>query len=199
LAEVVSIPSNPRDAAYLECVTILEQLREFGGVILEELFKKAAENNQQVKSYFGINKPLRNDKNYKTRAVYHMLLNHQNIRKISDKPIVLRLISSNKDSLSDVSDVSEVQNSGTEKNNEFDQADKQSNNFIPNNSSNGSHDNGSNQSNIDSKNKELNNTIISLERKSQNLTYVLKDFSIDKNLTSDTSDTSDTKLIINQE
>ena len=108
LAEVVSIPSNPRDNAYQECVTILEQLKEFGGIILEELFKKAAENNKQVNSYFGFDKSLKIDKNYKTRTVYDMLLNNQNICKISDKPIVLQWQSSNKDSVSDVSDVSDV-------------------------------------------------------------------------------------------
>ena len=108
LTEVVSIPSNPRDNAYQECVTILEQLEEFGGITLEELFKKAAENNKQVNSYFGFDKSLKIDKNYKTRAVCDMLLNNQNINKINDKPIVLQWQKSNKDSVSDASDASDV-------------------------------------------------------------------------------------------
>lgn len=203
LGEVVCIPSNPRDIAYQECITLLEHVKEFGGITLEELFKTASENNKQVHSYFGINKPLKIERNYKTKAVYHMLLNNQNIKKINDKPIILQWISSpnikeeDPSSLSDVSDVSEVQNLTIEKNNEFEQSGKQLNNFISDNINTDSNlDNDRDQSHIGSnKQGELNDTTTLSEGKSQSLTSIQKNFSINKNQTSDRSDTSDRKLI----
>jgi replicative DNA helicase Mcm len=204
LGDVVSIPSNPRNIAYLECVTILEQFKEFGGITLEELFKKASENNKQVNSYFGINKNLKIENNYKTKAVYHVLLNNPNIKKINDKPIILQWISSSNtkeeyhSSLSDVTDVSEVQSSSIEKNNKFEQSVKQCNDFVSDNINTDSNlDNDRNQHHIGSKNKkeELNDTTTLPEGKSQSLISIQKNFSNNKNQTSDTSVTSDRKLI----
>jgi replicative DNA helicase Mcm len=93
LENTVSIPNNPRYEAYNECVTILKQYERLGGITLDELLKKACENNQQVNDYLvGLNntKSLRIDKNRKTRAVYTMLLNNQNVRKVGENPIVLK-------------------------------------------------------------------------------------------------------------
>lgn len=100
LENTVSIPNDPRDEAHNECMTILKQYEKLGGIALDELFKKACENNLQVNDYFiggggtKQNKSLRTDKNHKTRAVYAMLVNNQNIRKVGENPIVLKWSSS---------------------------------------------------------------------------------------------------------
>lgn len=114
----VKIPENPRDIAYGECISILKKFSNFGGIALEEVFKQACENKKQVGSYFGIDKSLRIDRNYKTRAVYEMLVNNQNVRIINEKPIALQWISSSSpptntkeefpSSLSDATDPSDV-------------------------------------------------------------------------------------------
>ena len=96
LERTVNVPEDPRDVAYKECIAILRELKEFGGIALYELFKKACERNIQVNQYFGINKPLKIEHNSKTRTVYDMLLNHSNIKRIQDKPIVLQWITSPK-------------------------------------------------------------------------------------------------------
>lgn len=139
LERTVSAPEDPRDVAYKECILILRELKEFGGIALYELFKKASECNIQVRQYFGINKPLKIEHNSKTRIVYDMLLNHSNIKRVQDKPIVLQWITSssaltynnnssasnntaknfqnNDDSfLSDISDTSDTKNFDVKKN-----------------------------------------------------------------------------------
>ena len=93
LENTVNIPNNPRDETCNECMTILQQYKKLGGITLDELFKKACENNQQVSDYLvGLNnnKSLRIDKNHKTRAIYAMLLDKQNVRKVGENPIVLK-------------------------------------------------------------------------------------------------------------
>ena len=97
LENTVSIPIDPRDETFNECMTILKQYEKLGGITLDELFKKACENNLQVSDYLkGLNdnKSLRIDKNHKTRTVYGMLLNSQNVRKVGENPIVLKWSSS---------------------------------------------------------------------------------------------------------
>jgi replicative DNA helicase Mcm len=87
----VVVSQSPRDLAYNECVSILEQIKDFGGITLEELFKKVCENNEQLANYFEYNdKPLKIKNNRKVRDVYERLLNHSNIKKVQEKPIVLQ-------------------------------------------------------------------------------------------------------------
>jgi DNA replicative helicase MCM subunit Mcm2 (Cdc46/Mcm family) len=87
----VVVSQSPRDLAYNECVSILEQIKGFGGITLEELFKKVCENNEQLANYFEYNdKPLKIKNNRKVRDVYERLLNHSNIKKVQEKPIVLQ-------------------------------------------------------------------------------------------------------------
>ena len=100
LENTVTIPNDPRYEAYNECITILKQYEKLGGITLYDLFKKACENNQQINDYLidgerlKQNKSLRTDKNHKTRAVYDILLNNQNVRKVGENPIVLKWSSS---------------------------------------------------------------------------------------------------------
>jgi hypothetical protein len=93
LERTVTAPEDPRYVAYKECIVILKELKEFGGIALYDLFKKTCERNVQVNQYFGINKPLKIEHNSKTRIVYDMLLTHSNIKRVQDKPIVLQWIS----------------------------------------------------------------------------------------------------------
>ncbi|HSF50579.1 MAG TPA: AAA family ATPase [Nitrososphaeraceae archaeon] len=87
----VVVSQSPRDLAYNECVSILEQIRGFRGITLEDLFKKVCESNEQLANYFEYDeKPLRIKNNRKVRNVYEMLLNHSNIKKVQEKPIVLQ-------------------------------------------------------------------------------------------------------------
>jgi DNA replicative helicase MCM subunit Mcm2 (Cdc46/Mcm family) len=87
----VVVSHSPRDLAYNECVSILEQIKGFGGITLEDLFKKVCENNEQLANYFEYDeKPLKIKNNRKVRDVYERLLNHSNIKKVQEKPIVLQ-------------------------------------------------------------------------------------------------------------
>lgn len=86
---VVNVPCNPRDLTFNECLEILKNSRTY--FTLEELVKQACHNNQYIERYvcFG-NKPLRLRDNIKVRGVYEMLLNHPNIRRVQEKPVVLQ-------------------------------------------------------------------------------------------------------------
>jgi replicative DNA helicase Mcm len=91
----VTIPLNPRDATYQECLRVL--IDEKIGITLEELFKKACKNNGYIQRYlcFGFrgndkDKPLRLRNNKKIRAIYQMLLNNTNLKRVQEKPVVLQ-------------------------------------------------------------------------------------------------------------
>jgi replicative DNA helicase Mcm len=87
--QVVNIPSNPRDVTYGECLKILKETKI--GITLEELFKQACQNNPYIERYlcFG-DKRLRLRDNKRLRPVYEMLLNHTNVKRLQDKPVVLQ-------------------------------------------------------------------------------------------------------------
>jgi hypothetical protein len=87
----VVVSQSPRELAYNECVSILEQIKGFGGITLEDLIKKVCENNEQLANYFQYDqKPLKIKNNRKVRDVYETLLNHSKIKKVQEKPIVLQ-------------------------------------------------------------------------------------------------------------
>lgn len=117
----VVVSQSPRELAYNECVSILERMKGFGGITLEDLFKKICENNEQLANYFGYNeKPLKIKNNRKLRDVYERLLNHSNIKKVQEKPIVLQWLESGPGDPSDLcdKDKSSLTNDKNEKNNE---------------------------------------------------------------------------------
>ena len=93
----VVISQSPRDIGYQEGVSILEQCKEFGGISLEELFKNICQRNEQLANYFEFGKKsFKIQDNKKIRNIYEMLLNHSNIKKIKEKPIVLQWLSNEK-------------------------------------------------------------------------------------------------------
>jgi replicative DNA helicase Mcm len=125
--QAVSVPTNPRDVTYKECLNILRETQ--APITLEELLKQACHNNTYIERYlcFG-NKPLRLRDNIKLRSVYDMLLNHTNVRRIQEKPVVLQWLCDpcdpcdpqkqkgkpeNNPITSDISDISKLANEKT--------------------------------------------------------------------------------------
>jgi replicative DNA helicase Mcm len=98
---VITLPSNPREVAYHECLYILKQTGS--AISYEELISMAGERNTQVSKYLGTNSKLRN--NIKLRSILEMLQNHSRIKTTQMKPIVLQYIA--------VDGVNESINNGT--------------------------------------------------------------------------------------
>jgi replicative DNA helicase Mcm len=86
--QVVSIPSNPRDIAYNECVNILKDSRF--AISFEEIVKTACNRNEHVKRY--LNGKFKLQDNIRLRPLPDMLLNHSSIKMIQHKPMVLQWI-----------------------------------------------------------------------------------------------------------
>jgi MCM2/3/5 family protein/minichromosome maintenance replisome factor len=86
--QVISIPDNPRDTTYNECVKILKEIKS--PIFLDELVITACKRNEQLKQYLGDELKLR--KNWKLRPVFDMLLNHTCIKQVQQKPIILQWI-----------------------------------------------------------------------------------------------------------
>jgi replicative DNA helicase Mcm len=85
----VKIPENPRDLAVKICIEILKNHKS-SGISLQELIKKAKQENQQIRDYLGDDLKLQS--NYKLRAVYDLLTNNSNIKIVNEKPVVLKYI-----------------------------------------------------------------------------------------------------------
>lgn len=111
--QVVSIPDNPRDITYNECLDILKESSKFFlSFSFEELVISACQRNEHVKRYVGDRFKL--EKNIKLRPVRDMLLNHSSIKMVGQRPIVLQWIDDTggketRNILSDATDVSDVQ------------------------------------------------------------------------------------------
>lgn len=109
----VIVSQSSREIVYQECIAMLEQCKNSGGITLEELIIKICQRNKQLASYFkyGKTKSLKIENNKKVRNVCNMFLNNSNIKKIQDRPIVLQWLSDTKNKegnnptdLSDLSD-----------------------------------------------------------------------------------------------
>ena len=114
---IVSLPTNPRDLAYNECLNIL--MESAYALTIEEIFRTACERNAQVARYLG--NLYRLEHNIRLRPVLEMLKNHSRIKIVQMKPIVLQYMSINKGiSSTDASDAydatgdTDVQNLGPE-------------------------------------------------------------------------------------
>jgi len=87
--QAVSVPVNPRDVTFSECLKILREIEI--AISLDELLKQACQNNNYIKRYLTLrNKSLRLTDNRKVRAIYEMLLNHTNVKRVQEKPVVLQ-------------------------------------------------------------------------------------------------------------
>ena len=85
---MVSLPSNPRDVAYEECLSIIRESRF--PISFEEVVKCACKRNPQVGRYLGLYHKLRD--NQKLRPILDMLLNHSHVKMVQMKPVVLEYI-----------------------------------------------------------------------------------------------------------
>jgi hypothetical protein len=91
--QVVSIPANPRDIAFNECVNILKDSRF--AISFEELVRTASNRNEHVRRY--LNGKFKLQDNIKLRPLPQMLLNHSSLKMIQHKPMVLQWIDCNDD------------------------------------------------------------------------------------------------------
>ena len=105
----VIVSKSPRDIAYLDCIELLKQAKEFGGISFEELVFQVCKGNENLKSYFGYDrkKSLKIRDNKKVRMLYDMLLNHSNIKLIHEKPVVFQWIEK-KDNVCDQCDLCDL-------------------------------------------------------------------------------------------
>ena len=90
--ENVTVSQSPKDVAYQECVSILNDTKNIGGIALEELIITICKRNKQVAIWLGYdeNKSLKMRDNHKINDLYHRLLNHSNIKRVQEKPTVLQ-------------------------------------------------------------------------------------------------------------
>ena len=87
--QAVSVPVNPRDVTFSECLKILREIEI--AITLDELLKQACHNNNYIKRYLTLrNKSLRLTDNRKVRTIYEMLLNHTEVKRVQEKPVVLQ-------------------------------------------------------------------------------------------------------------
>ena len=90
----VVVSQSPREIAYQECLNILEEIKNIGGVTFQELIEKICQEKEQLANYFGYGKvSLQIKHNKKTRNVYDLLLNNSKVKKVGEKPIVLQWLS----------------------------------------------------------------------------------------------------------
>ena len=90
----VIVSQSPKEIAYNESTSLLKDMKDFGGITLEELIEKICQNNKQIGNYFGYGKKsLKIEYNKKVRNLKEMLRSHSNIKRIQDKPIVLQWLS----------------------------------------------------------------------------------------------------------
>ena len=90
----VVISQSPREVAYQECMSVLKEMKNFGGFTFEKLIEKICQRNEHLSNYFRYGKvSLQIKHNKKSRNVYDMLLNNSKIKKIGEKPTVLQWLS----------------------------------------------------------------------------------------------------------
>ena len=86
--KVIERISNPRDIAVQSFYHILKQTDI--GFSINELCKTASEENKQIAEYIGNKWSLQN--NHKLKSVIDILINRQDIKRIQQKPLVLKYI-----------------------------------------------------------------------------------------------------------
>ncbi len=89
----VVLSQSPREIAYRKSITLLEEIKNIGGITLYDLFTRVCQGNELLSKYFGYDEnkgSLKVRDNMKVSNVYYMLLNSSKIKKIQDKPVVLQ-------------------------------------------------------------------------------------------------------------
>jgi DNA replicative helicase MCM subunit Mcm2 (Cdc46/Mcm family) len=90
---IVTLPSNPRDITYGECLKVLQE--SVFPISYEEVVKSACGRNPQVANYIILgngNGSLKLRDNKKLRPVLEMLQNHSRVKVIRSRPVVLQYV-----------------------------------------------------------------------------------------------------------
>ncbi|HEU4823511.1 MAG TPA: hypothetical protein VFS97_08820, partial [Nitrososphaeraceae archaeon] len=86
--QTIPITKNPRNIAYGECIDIIEN--SGFAISFEDVIRSACQRNEQVRNYIGSKFKLENNK--KLRPLLDMLLNHDSVKAVQQKPWVLQWI-----------------------------------------------------------------------------------------------------------
>lgn len=86
--ETVQLVNNPRDTTHSKFLEILEDTTS--PVDIKELCEMACRRDIQVRNYLGTNWSQRH--NWKLRTVVDMLLNHDNVKQVSTRPLILQWV-----------------------------------------------------------------------------------------------------------
>jgi DNA replicative helicase MCM subunit Mcm2 (Cdc46/Mcm family) len=120
--KVVRAITSPRELTSQVFYQVLKVTKS--GMTIQELCKSACINHDEVHQYIGDKWDL--EHNHKLQPIVDILLNNFHVRRIGDKPVVLKYMenietieSFNADLPSGVSDVSDINNSGINKTNYF--------------------------------------------------------------------------------
>jgi replicative DNA helicase Mcm len=86
----VVVSQTPKETAYKKCIDFLKNIDR--GITVEELIKLVCEGDEQLAYYFGYNKEksLKMRNNIKIRDLCDRLLNHSEIKRVQEKPVVLQ-------------------------------------------------------------------------------------------------------------
>lgn len=84
--ETVQLVNNPRETTHSKFLEILEDTA--GPVDIKELCEMACRRDVQVRNYLGTNWSQRH--NWKLRTVIDMLLNHDKVKQVSTRPLILQ-------------------------------------------------------------------------------------------------------------
>jgi hypothetical protein len=109
--KVARVIMSPRELTYEMCYRVLQATNS--GMTIYELCKMACNYSDEVHQYIGDKWSLEN--NHKLKPIIDNLMNNSHIRRIGERPLVLRYVENTKivnsfdHSLSDVSDVSDIQ------------------------------------------------------------------------------------------
>ncbi len=88
----VTVSESIKTIAYRKGVEIVKKFKNISGITLEALFETMCKDDKQFATYFGYDsgKSLKIQDNHKVSDVKKLLLNHTNIKRVQDNPIVLK-------------------------------------------------------------------------------------------------------------
>ena len=86
------VSESIKNIAYKKSVEIIKRFENFRNYNLEDLFVTMCKEDKQLSTYFGYDKDksLKIEDNHKVSDVKKLLLNHSNIKRVQDNPIVLK-------------------------------------------------------------------------------------------------------------
>jgi DNA replicative helicase MCM subunit Mcm2 (Cdc46/Mcm family) len=85
---VVSLPANPRDIAYNECLNVL--MESAFPMSFEEVIETVCRANQHISRYLGLKNKSKLRNNIKLRSILDMLQQHSRVKIVQMKPVVLQ-------------------------------------------------------------------------------------------------------------